>query len=69
MKFITSPIPYPSIDLLDDVEKRNARAFDGIEKKNDNIKYRWFHTFRYMLLGHLEGLDDFEIIINHLIEM
>lgn len=50
-------------------KERNARAFDGIEKKNDNIKYRWFHTFRYMLLGHLEGLDDFEIIINHLIEM
>lgn len=52
-------------------KKRNAKAFDRIEKDLTNIRYKWIHTFDALLLRHdiYEVVDDFGKIIDHLIDM
>lgn len=50
--------------------ERNSTAFEGIEKEMGNIRDRWFHIFGSILLDHdINRLDDFENVIDHLIDL
>lgn len=56
--------------LLDGAERRNMRAFEGLEDNFDRVRDRWFLTLSFLIIGHsLYTMENFEDLIVILINM